>query len=237
MITPEKNDVNISKLFNWGGELSLLNNKGEEIKKVYIRLVGDADINRARVHALRRSAELRKKLRDTDSDERLAFIPQIEDLDEDSMRLFILSERLKDLSSRIVKTIDIKFPKEPNSDASLEDQEKYQKEVDEYPDRLDKAIKDRSSEIRKEEESKLNGINKEKLYKEYVESAISQICEMEMVTRFRELVLFYSVYKDEEYKERFFDEFDVFRNLTKSIKDQIETFYSSLELDMEELKK
>jgi hypothetical protein len=60
---------------------------------------------------------------------------------------------------------------------------------------------------------------------------------MEMVTRFRELVLFYSVYKDEEYKERFFDEFDVFRNLTKSIKDQIETFYSSLELDMEELKK
>ena len=63
----EKNDVDISKLFNWGKAFEIVGEDGV-VDVVYMRVLGDADINKARVFALRESAKLRRALRNPDSD-------------------------------------------------------------------------------------------------------------------------------------------------------------------------
>ncbi len=59
----DRNDVNISILFNWGKEFILYDENRKELFKVYLRIIGDSDLNKAKVYALRKSAEMRKKLK------------------------------------------------------------------------------------------------------------------------------------------------------------------------------
>lgn len=60
----ERNDVDIFRLFHWGKEVTIFDKYGNELTNVYMRLVGDAELNLARVFAIRRSAELRKSFED-----------------------------------------------------------------------------------------------------------------------------------------------------------------------------
>ena len=81
----EKSDVDISKLFHYGKKFDIQDRNGKKVLTVFIRIVGDADLNRARVYAIRRSAELRERLRSKESDESLAFIPPIESVEKNSL--------------------------------------------------------------------------------------------------------------------------------------------------------
>ena len=78
----EKNDVSLAKLFNWGDKFSITDKYGNFITDVYIRLVGDAELNQARVKAIRASREMREKLKTEGTDERMVFMPDF-DLMED----------------------------------------------------------------------------------------------------------------------------------------------------------
>jgi hypothetical protein len=92
-ISPEKNNVEIEKLFKWSSDFKINDKYGNFIVDVFMRLVGDAEINKARVFAIRKSAELRKLLRDDESDERIAFISTVYEMDE--------KEELADLISML----------------------------------------------------------------------------------------------------------------------------------------
>jgi hypothetical protein len=72
----EKNDVDISKLFKWGTSTTVQTPRGDAI--VWMKILGDADVNKARIYALRRSAEMRAKMVDLDSDERIALLPPLD---------------------------------------------------------------------------------------------------------------------------------------------------------------
>ena len=128
----ERNDVDISQLFMWGKEFEIEGNAGKKAK-VFIRLIGDADLNRARVHALRSSADLRNKLKTKGSDERLAFLPEVGSVERDVLIESISIMNIRDFSQEAVKEVDIPYPIEPDSDAKLEKMEKYQAQVDAYP--------------------------------------------------------------------------------------------------------
>ena len=45
MKSVDKNDVDISKLFNWGDKLVINNSSGKPIFTCYLRVIGDADLN------------------------------------------------------------------------------------------------------------------------------------------------------------------------------------------------
>lgn len=234
---PEKNYVDISKLFNWGGELTILDDIGVEVDKLYVRLVGDAELNRARVIALRSSAELRKKLKDENSDEYFAFIPLKELVDKDKIVELILLYSTREITREVVKNMDLAFPKNPKSTDSLEEMEKFQKEVDEYTSNKDRLT---NEEIVK----KLNELKKfvqekeeDSLYKDLVNTIANELCEQEMLRKFNEACAFYGTYADKEYKIRLFKDFEDFLNLPTNIKNQIIDFYSTLEIDSESLKK
>jgi len=146
----ERNEVAINKLFDWGRvfELDLGNN---EYLYVYMRILGDADLNKARVYALRESAKLRRALRDPESDEYLISVKDKEDLTKDDLVNYNIIFSARELTQSLWKNVKVPYPKQPKSDAPLEEMEKYQQEVDDFPKKRETAI----SEAMKKEESKL----------------------------------------------------------------------------------
>lgn len=237
MLNPEKNDVDIKKLFIWGGKFYIYDAKGEIIIDYYARLVGDADLNRSRVYALRKSAELRKKLKDANSDEYFAYIADKEIISEEELKTYILLLNSRDFSEKAYKEISVPMPKELNSEASLEEQEKYQAEVDEYPKKVEAALKNKMESLIKKEEEELIALDKETLYKKYLTLAVNDLCEKEMYLTFRDFSTFSGTYSDEQYKEKLFETVEQFLELPAEIKDQFTRNYQTLEIDMSTLKK
>ena len=233
----EKNDVDISRLFNWGKEFKVTDSKDNLLVTVYVRLVGDSELNRSRVFALRKSAELRNKLNNPESEESVAFIPHINSIEKDKLVETTLIYFLRDLSKEASDAVDIPFPKEPDTDAPLEDHEKYQAEVDSYPKRREDLYKKKLDELIDKKRKELSKLETNKVYHEFKVRVINEQCENEMMRRFNEMNTFFGIYLDEKYKTRAFKTFEEFDNLPPEIKTKFVTFYSRLDIDAENLKK
>ena len=234
----EKQDVNISKIFDWGRVFEVINPTTQEVDAtVYMKLLGDADLGRARVYALRKSSELRRKLREENSDERVAYIRTIDELDEDNLMNFIVIFSGRELSTNARQNVKIQSPKPPKSDAALEKMEKFQKEVDEYPERRQKAIADAiEKEVEKLKKS-LAGKTKEELYRQYVKLLVDEFCEREALVAFEDMQVFLGCYTDDSYKVKFFSGFEEFNNLEPNAKQLFKDAYKQVDIDINELKK
>jgi hypothetical protein len=231
----ERNDVDISKLFAWSREFPL-KVEGKEYK-VYVRLVGDAELSRARTFAFRKSAELRAKLRKEDSDERWAFIPQEDGVSQEELASLMTLAYTRYFTEDAIKEIKIILPTEPDSDASLEAKEEYQKEIDGYPIKRNTMIREFVEKKIEEKRAELAKTSKEQLYKDYVKILIDQLCENEMFSKFREMCTYFGIYKDKKFQNRLFGSFEEFSNVSPGIKEQFMEFYNDLEINGEELKK
>lgn len=235
-LSPEIVDVNIKPVFNWFGQQEIVDTQGNTFT-VYIRLVGDEDLNRARVAALRKSNELRKKLRDPESDEYNALILFGDFLSKEQLVSEIINYNLIDLYQKAGKEVRIPYPKEPAGDAELEKQEQYQQEIDTWQDRLNAKIQDwlepRLSKLTLDTEAK----SEEVLRKEYKQIKENQVCNAEFQKRFKELCVFYGTFSDSEMKETFFESYEDFANQRSEVKEQYIEFYEALDLSSDELKK
>lgn len=238
MLSPERNDVNVRRLFHWHGSTKLQDAYGKEIDTVYVRLVGDVELNKARTFAIRKSAEMRKLLRSEDSDERIAFISSIDMVDsKEELVLVLQTLKIKDLSMEAAKEVKIPQPKEPKSDATLEEIEKWQKEVDAYPEVREKAVQNALLKKTMQYKESIENLDETTLRKEYEKLMIDYLCEQEMVDRFKEYCVFTGCFTDEEYKTHYFTSFEEFDNLPTEMKKQLIDYYNSLELNVDELKK
>jgi hypothetical protein len=208
----EKGDVDLSKLFHWGKQFEITDRFGKKVMDVYLRLVGDAELNRARIFAIRKSSELRKKLKEENSEERLVFIPDLDENKQDLIdRISVL--KIKEFTQAASKEVSIPLPKEPKSDAPLEEIEQYQEKVDRYSeirmDAIQNNVRDRlgvlNISLTKEDISWLK--------KEYERLIINELCEQEMVKKFRDSCAYYGSFRDENYTYRLFNTFDDFDNL------------------------
>jgi hypothetical protein len=185
---------------------------------------------------LRKSAELRRKLKDPDSEERLARFPDFSIIDKENIIENTLTFYVREITMKAYDEVKVPEPKPLKSDATLEEQEKFQTAVDAYPDKLNDAIKKYIDKEVDKERKKLNKRTKEELIEEYVQVMTNRHCENEMVSRMKEMCAFFGSFYDEDYKERLFDNFDKFDNMPSEIKKQLIEAYSSLEIDTEELK-
>ncbi len=233
----EKRDIDISRLFAWRGEFNLTDENDLPLGKIYMRLAGDADINRARVFALRESAKLRKLLHTPDSDERLALLVDKELVDKENLVIVVATLRMRQITKEAVEEIKVPLPAEPKSEASLEMQERYQKEVDDYPIKRSNLINSFIKKRVEEEQAFLNSLSFDDLFNFYLKTGIDYLCEEKMYDKYREMCAYLGTYKDEEFKERLFSSFDEFDNSKTIIKTQLLDFYTSLEMDMSNLKK
>jgi len=233
----EKNDVDVSKLFKWSKEYSIVDTQGNDLLKVFIRLVGDAEVNRARTFALRKSAEFRRKLHEQDSDERLAFIPELDLLDDAVLIESVLLEWAREFSQDAIRNLEMTLPVEPHSEATLEEQEKYQKEVDSWPARREALIRKYMEDRLESKRNELKELDVNLIYSEYIKLLINRLCENEMVLAYRKMCTYFGCYKNNKFKERVFESFEEFDNSSTEIKNQLMDSYLSLEIDGEDLKK
>lgn len=231
----EHNDVDVSPLFAWSKEFEVTSSG--RVTPVFMRLLGDADMNRARVAALRKSAELRKKLKDIDSDERIAFIKDIDDIELDSLTAVVIVFNMRELSEKAQAKLKIKTPKAPRSDAKTSAHEKYQEEIDSYASRRQAELKELLNKEVDTMRVALNAIPKEEVYKRYVNSMIDEMCEQELLREFKAQCCYYGSFKNEELTERLFSSYEEFANLQSNLKDQFISEYATMELQGDDLKK
>lgn len=236
-ITPEKYDVDISKLFNWSNFFDIVGLKGEDLGRAYIRVIGDADTNRAVVVSRRKSAEFRKKLKDLESDERIAYIPEIDEIEVGKLEQFLIYIATKTLYLSAIKELNFPFPKEPDSDAPLEKMEKYQEEVDSYQQRFTKAVEDSISSQLERETNRIKALSPEEKYKQYVDITISELCEGLMSNTYTEYCAYAGSYQDPDFDVKYFKTFEEFVNLPYKVKEQFLSQYKALEMDLFDLKK
>lgn len=237
----EKQDVDIAKLFDWGRVYEIVDPSGktDEIVSVYMKLLGDADLGRARTYALRRSAELRRKLRDENSDERVAWVRPFDEVEHKDLVNLIILFSGRQLSNNAKQNVKVPTPKQPKSNASLKKLEEFQKEVDEYPKKKAEAIRQALEKEITKLTNELNTRSKDELYKQYVRELVDEFCEKEAMNAFEDMATYLGCYKDNSYKadKRFFKDFEEFENLDPAIKIQFKDAYRSLDLELPELKK
>jgi hypothetical protein len=231
----DRNDVDISKLFAWGKQFEI-EYRGKKFS-VWMKLLGDAELNRARIAALRKSAETRKALRSESSDENLAYLPSFEGTTKDEIINGILLSMTKEYTTDAFRELRFDLPKEPHSEASLEEREQYQAEIDDFPKKREKAIREYVENKLQGKREELNEKTKEELYNDLISSVINQICELEMLKKFREMCVFFGSYKDKNYTTRIFESLEQFENIPSEVKEQLIENYSALDIDIEELKK
>jgi len=235
MLSPEKNDVDISRLFAWGNKFSLKTNTSP--MDIFIRLVGDMDLNRARVYALRQSADLRKKLKDETSDEHSAYIMDKNAITKAQLVNTILVLKIREHGRLANDEVKVKPPKELKSEATLEEQEKFQKEVDDYGNKYRKEIEKKITALSATERVRLEPLDFDVIFNEYLTIITDEMCENEMYAKFREACAFYGTFKDENYKYRLFSSIEEFNNLPTDTKTELIGFYESIEIGTDELKK
>jgi hypothetical protein len=233
----DKNDVDVSRLFKWNKEVIVRGEDDKEILTVYMRLCGDAEINRARVYALRKSGEMRKKLHDKNSDEYLAFIPDPDIVEMENVIELLLMQWTREYAQDAVKEVKLILPVEPGSDVTLEQQEKYQEEIDNWPQMREQKIREFVMDKLDNKRKELEELPPNIVYKEYVKMYTNRLCEEEMIKGYREMCAYFGSYKDQELITRLCGSFEEFDNLTSDLKNQLIVEYMSLEMDGEELKK
>jgi len=238
----EKNYVDVSKLFDYKTVLVFDRGNGEEFK-VYLRLIGDADYNRAKVLAIRDVSLLREKLEDPDWDERIAYIPSVKNKTKEELVELLALLNVREVGTRVTLETQskppFKNPSEPKPFAPIKDKENYQKEIDSFPQRVKAYIEDK---IRKElDKIKENYSTKtrEQLINIYERMIVEEICEARFKERISELIVFYSTFLDENYNIRLYNEFELneFANLPTVVKERLIEAYSTIDLPGEELKK
>ncbi len=233
----EKNDVDLSRLFMWQAEVPVLDLKGEEITTVHMRVIGDKDLSRARVFSLRESAELRKLLKTDGTDEYIAFISSLDFTEPENIVIGIKLLLMQDIVSEARKNAIVKYPKEPDTDAPLEEHEEYQKKVDAFPDKYDGLVGKESEKIMKREEKRFKKQSLKEQKKEYTDLMINYICQTEINKRFLDMCVYFSTYKDKKFEVQAFKNFDEYDNSSGELKDQLRNSYEQLDMGMGEIKK
>ena len=233
----DKNDVDISKLFNWGTPVPIKDAFDHTIETVYVRLVGDADTNRARTYALRESATLRKLLKTPGTDERLAFVPDWKNMKSDNLVELVVQFKIREYVQKATKDLLMPLPVEPKGDASLQKQEEYQKEVDDYPGTREEKIKDSINKTIESEKKYLRSLPKVDIVLEAENAIIAELCEQRMYNAFQASVISYATFKDENYTERYFTSEEEVENLISDFKEQLFTAYNAININTENLKK
>lgn len=238
--------MNLDNLFKWHRELEIKDTKGDpyipegekEPLTLYQRVIGDADLSEARKAALRASRQLRKELKDADSSEYASLMPEFEQMDNAALRSAIIITRAPQIREQAEETANKpKYPAEPPSDASLEERENYQHELDTYDERVAVAVEEKTNELIEQRNNELKKHGRDKLVKIFTNSVIDSICRRRMLDTFNSRCAYYGTYIDKAMTRHAFSSYEAFENATPELKSQIISAYIRLELDGGEVKK
>jgi len=224
-------------LFRWNTKLDIKDRDGKIVTTIYVRLVGDLDYNQAQQYGLLASRKLRKLLKDSNSIEYQAMFFELDERPKEDLIFGTLLAEIANFRDAAVSelgaTVDeVKLPDEP----TLEDKEKQQEAEEKLP--LDKAekIRKRMEEKSDERKAELEKMSIEEVREIFIESSTNFKCIDEFSTVFKDFCVFAGSYKDKDFKDRMFSNFDAFRNSSPNLKRQLADAYLKLEITGDQLK-
>lgn len=234
----ERNDVDVSQLYKWKKDFLVEDPATAESVRLYMRIVGDADMGKARTHGYRRSGEMRRLLREEGSDNRVGMMNElIEFRDKETLATAIVLLKLSGYRDDAIKEVNVAVPKEPKTDSHQMAYEKYQEAVDNYSklysEAVEKYMRDRSAKDTEEYMQQDEDI----LYRTYENLIIDRLCLEELTNSFYNMVVYLSCYTDEKYSRKAFKTFDEFENASSQLKSRLLREYRELELGMDFLNK
>jgi hypothetical protein len=234
--------VSIQDLFKYKKPVEIINDKGETLLTVWVRLLGDYDLGEAYRQGRIASAKIRRALKDDTSDEYFAEISIIEDGESKDLIELVKQSKQSDFYSLAQSAIDRKdlpkiedFAVDPDA-PTLEEQEKqdldalnnevaYQNEIREFVETKSQELVDR-----------LNTVSREEL----VEESKKALGDLRALTVFIQEILnqkiFRGTYLDKECKTRAFKDYDEYLNQHTFVKSQLEQAYQQLEISPDDLK-
>lgn len=235
-------------LLRWSKEITLKGVDGNPLLendkpvKVFLRIIGDQDLDDAYKAARAASARRRASLRDKTSEDYLSSVSAFEDATTDDCVKLIVATRRRDFNNEAyANVVRPELPKIEeiaiDADApTLEEQEKFdQMVIDinlEYAKALDSYVDEKTLELT----STLGAMPRVELMKETTEAAIdlqalqvfAQEIEIQKVWR--------AVYTDRTFRERAFENAEEYRQTAAIIKNELQAEYGLLELNPDDVK-
>lgn len=233
----EKNDVDLSKLFAYKSKLLVTIPGTDKEVTLYQRIIGDEFVNRARIYALRRSGELRENLRNPFWTDRIAYIPNLDKRKKDEIMDLILALSITDITQKTLNKVQIPIPKEPGNDATLKEQEDYQKKIDAYPELYTNEVQKKVEAELASRRKVLNKYVKADLKEFYEDAMINQYTSELFVKSYKEMTTFFGTFVDEDYTVPAYKTFEDFQNTPQALKEALMENYERMETESSELKK
>jgi hypothetical protein len=226
----------LNKLFSWSNSLDLKNASGEVVMKVYQRLIGDMDLQKARMSALRYSREFRLKLRNHDSDEYIALIQPVEDLERDALITLLLVDSVDSVRQEIDRNYYFPEPKEPEEFASTEEHEEYTEKWNSWERDREKDYSTKLVQEMDALKAKLSELSTEELLTRAKTLRVDALCEQELKLRFLEMCVLFGTYIDPQFKKHLFDTYIDLGSQPDAVKSQLIDGYATLEMSTIRLK-
>lgn len=238
----EKEMVSILDLFKYKKSVDIKDDKGETVTTVWIRVLGDWDLDQAYRAGRIKSAKIRRELRDTSSDEYFAEVSIIEEGASEDLLALVKQARQTDFYAMAQSAIDRKdlpkiedFAIDPDAPTLEEQEKKDLEELDqelEYQTKIKEFIDTKNQEL----EDQLKNTGREEL----IELAKKALTDLRALSAFIDEVLdqkvFRGTYVDKECKNRAFKEYQDYLNEHSLIKNQLRAAYQELELNPEDIK-
>lgn len=240
--------LKIADLLKYRGEVTLKDKSGNDILYegnpvvVYIRLIGDQDLEDSYKIARAYSADYRAKLRDTESLEYKERVTPVFETDERQCLDIIKAARTSNVEAEA--RANIERPNLPelaefsqDGDApTLEEQEKFDAEIARIEQEYETAV----LEYRQTREAIVEDELKDKPLEELRKlAALDIITVLTLPIFFNELMdqkVYRGAFVDKTYREKAFDTVEEFKNADAFIKDQLITKYLQLEVNPDEIK-
>lgn len=232
----EQNDVDISRLFSYTSEAVLETPDGQKIT-FYLKVLGDADNNISKTKALRASKKFRDQLNDLEWEDRELYIPVMRGKNKSDILEIVLGLEMSAITMMAMNEIQVAYPQELSGDATLEDQEKYQEEVDSYSSRFEDALTKEVDKQIKQKRIAINKITKDDIILKYETALINQTVQRIYENAYFDQALHFATYTDKEFSVLAFKTAEDFENAPTYLKEALIHEYGKIEIGGSELKK
>jgi len=230
-------------LLRYKKEIEIIDPRTDKvIKKVWIRVLGDLDLQKAYKASRLSSSSKRAALRDPESEDYKDEVLGVADLSTEEQMDVIKTAKLSNIVSEA--TLAVIRPDLPELDevavepdaASLEELEKLDTEEvkveKDYQIKIDEYIELRTQELT----IQLNLLTKEELQKEAMEQVSVLVPFSIFMSELNVQKVFYGTFQDQACKLREFETLDDVKQLPKNIQEDIAMAISQLEISGAEIK-
>jgi hypothetical protein len=235
--------ASLSDLLAYKEEIEIINPKtGKPVKKVWVRILGDYDLQRAYKSSRIASSKKRQALRDPNSDDYQDEVLGVYDLTRTEKEDLVRTAQINNIISEAQMAVErSELPKIEeiaiDGDApTLEDLEELDKreslDDEEYKKKLENYIDTKTIEL----DAQLKIMSDEDLTQKAMFEVSNIVPFSVFLAELDDYKLYYGVFKDRTCKDKEFESLEDIKNLPSDIKGQILKVLAKLELGQEEIK-